>query len=176
MKSQILYFLGWFYYKNNDILTAKNKLKKCIKLKYRSSVKPPASELLSYIWNYHIRPRWWQWWLFTPTYSWLNWPKKILFFCIVLLLVALLFYPFIPEGTLTNFIIQNIQDMASNQIVYISAIVFLIFLLLSPSLVRFKVKVFEFELLPPPSFNPKLSPIIIENKLRENENFLSDSL
>ncbi len=48
----ILYFLGYFYYKINDMFTAKEKLEECIKLK--STIKKPASKLLENIWKFQI--------------------------------------------------------------------------------------------------------------------------
>ncbi len=94
MRAYVLYFLGHFYLKSNDIFTAKEKLEECIKLKSKSSIEAPARELLGNIWNYRIKPLWWRWWLNSPLYCW---PKRIGFSILLLLILALLLlHPFIP--------------------------------------------------------------------------------
>jgi len=94
IRAYVLYFLGHFYLKGNDIFTSKEKLEECIKLKSKSSIESPARELLGNIWNYRIRPPWWRWWLNSPLH---RLPKKIGFFILLLLILALLLlHPFIP--------------------------------------------------------------------------------
>ena len=100
LRSIILYFLGCFYYKGNDFIKSKEYLKECIEeLAKCKKTKPPlkssAKELLNHIWNYKMRPPWWRWWLYAPTF---NLSKKIIFWIIIIAIVFamsnLLSHPF----------------------------------------------------------------------------------
>jgi len=143
VRAYILYFLGCFYHKSRDVFSAKERLKECVSLKSKSPVEPRARELLHNIWNYAIRPPWWRWWWKSPLNCWL---KRIgLAFLLFSIFSLLLLHPFIPEWLPVNWSI------------YIILIAFLIFLLLSPSIERIKIKPIEVELRSPPSFEPAFS-------------------
>jgi len=159
IRAYVLYFLGHFYLKSNDIFTAKEKLEECIKLK--SSIKAPARELLGNIWNYRIRPPWWRWWLSSPLYRWL---KRIGFSILLLLILLisalLLLHPFIPGW---------FPSLQTNWSLYVFLIVFLIIILVSPSIEHIQARDIEVELRSPPPYEPILLPVAMEEKMKEIE-------
>jgi len=158
IRADVLYFLGHFYLKSNDIFTAKEKLEECVKLKSKSSIKAPAREWLGNIWNYRIRPPWWRWWLNSPLY---RWPKRIGFFILLLFILfifaLLLLHPFIPEW---------FSSLQINWSLYIFLIVLLIIILLSPNIEHIQTKGIEVVLHSPPSIEPVLSPMIMEKIMK----------
>lgn len=171
LKACILYFLGCFYHKNGDISAAKEKLLECINLRswreklkeyINPRLKPPitkrASELLSTIWNYEMRPAWWQWWLSSPLFTW---PKRGLFVMLLSSIFSLVvLHPFIPIWF----------SIEINWSIYVLSIVFLIFILLSPGIQTIRAEGFGLELrsrLPSdvhsePPFELALSPSMME--------------
>jgi len=158
IKAYVLYFLGHFYLKSNDIFTAKEKLEECIKLKSKSSIEAPARELLDNIWNYRIKPPWWRWWLSSPLYRWL---KRIGFSILLLLILALfLLHPFIPGW---------FPSLQINWSLYAFLIVFLIIILVSPSIEHIRARDIEVELHSPPPYEPVLSPVIMGEIMKEIE-------
>ena len=158
MRAYVLYFLGHFYLKSNDIFTAKEKLEECIKLKSKSSIEAPARELLGNIWNYRIKPLWWRWWLNSPLYCW---PKRIGFSILLLLIFALLLlHPFIPGW---------FPSIQINWSLYVFLIVFLIIILVSPSIEHIRTRDIEVELHSPPPFEPVLLPVAMEEIMKEIE-------
>jgi len=164
LKACILYFLGYFYYKNNDIYAATERLEECTKLrswkdlfKSKSSVERRACNLLDNLWNYTIRPPWWKWWLYSPFNRWV---KRILFSILLLSIFSLLLFHL--------FFTENLEFIAQNWIFYIASAILLFFFLLSPHIQRFKTKeVGEIELLSPPTFKPFLSPSMMKTKIEE---------
>ena len=156
LREYILYFLGCFYYKSNDIFAAKEKLKECVSLKSKLQIKDTARELLDYIWNYTIRPSWWRWWLASP----LNcWRRRIVFaFLQIAIFSLLLFHPFNPVC---------FPVISVNWSIYMILIALLIVFLFSPGIESLRVRDFEVKLHTPPSFEPVLSPSMMENKIRE---------
>ncbi|PNS00585.1 hypothetical protein X928_04760 [Petrotoga miotherma DSM 10691] len=158
MRAYVLYFLGHFYLKSNDILTAKEKLEECIKLKSKSSIKASARELLGNIWNYRIKPPWWRWWLNSPLY---RWPKRFGFSILLLLISALLLlHPFIPGW---------FPLLQINWSLYAFLIVLLIIILFLPNIKRIQIKGIEVELQSPPPYEPVLSPTVMEEIMKEIE-------
>ena len=156
IRAYVLYFLGHFYLKGNDIFTAKEKLEECIKLK--SSIKTPARELLNNIWNYRIRPPWWRWWLSSPLHRWL---KRIGFFFLLLIISALLLlHPFISGW---------FPSLQINWSLYVFLIVFLIIILASPSIEHIRARDIEVELRSPPPYESVLSPVVMEEIMKEIE-------
>ena len=160
LKAFILYVLGYFYYKNGDIFAAKERLEDCIGLESKmeklkrifgskSFVRPRTRDLLNYIWDYEIKPSWWRWWLFSPTW---HWPKRILFFLFLLPIpFLLLFHPVIPtfsESIVTDWRISGV------------IVALLILILLSPNIEKIKVKDIEMEMRSPPVFETFLPPLI----------------
>ncbi len=145
VRAYILYFLGSFYYKINDIFTAKEKLEECIKLK--STIKKPARKLLENIWNIQIRPNWIEWWLTSPIHCW---KKRIIFFIISVFIFRLFQYP-----------IMN-PEFNTNWTPYYFCIILLFIILISPRIKSFKVKEFEIEMHSPPPFEFILSPSTME--------------
>ncbi len=158
IRAYVLYFLGHFYLKSNDIFTAKEKLEECIKLKSKSPIKVPARELLGNIWNYRIRPPWWRWWLNSPLYRWL---KRIGFSILLLLISALLLlHPFIPGW---------FPSLQINWSLYVFLIVLLTIILLLPNIGHIRTRDIEVELRSPPPYEPVLLPVAMEEKMKEIE-------
>ncbi|MBE9595114.1 MAG: hypothetical protein IMF19_16740, partial [Proteobacteria bacterium] len=146
-RANILYYLGYFYYKNKDLFAAKEKLKECILLKSKSLIVPRAHELLWNIWNYEIRPPWWRWWLSSPLYCRL---KRIVFALLLSIPSLLLICTLIPE---------EFHSITVNGPIPIILIALSIFFLFSPSIKSIKTKEIEIELLnSPPSFELVLKP------------------
>jgi len=161
IRAYVLYFLGHFYLKGNDIFTAKEKLEECIKLK--SPIKVPARELLGNVWNYRIKPSWWRWWFNSPLY---RWPKRFGFSILLLLILALLLlHPFIPGW---------FPSLQINWSLYVFLIVLLIIILLSPSIEHIRARDIEVELRSPPPI-PVLSPMVMEKEMKEIEAKYLDS-
>lgn len=162
LKTNILYYLGYFYYKNGDIFAAKERLEDCMKLESKieklekliglaeSPIKQRTCDLLNYIWDYEIKPTWWRWWLFSPTCCWL---KRTLFFLIIPFIpILLLFYPLIPE---------KLPYIKVGWHIYSIIVLILILILLLPDIEKIKVKDVEIELRSPPLFEPFLSPLVM---------------
>ena len=196
LRSCILYFLGYFYYRSGDIFAAKERLEDCVKLESKmrklkefiksessmkklkelfrpkSSVKPRTCELLNHIWTYKIKPSWWSWWLSSP----LNrWTKRIVFFFLLIPIFSLLLYLVIPDSMLlikgdlfvyATFISGSISFIEKNLSAYALLVSLSLFLLLSPFITKIKVKEFEAELSSPPVLEPFISPSMIEEKLQ----------
>jgi tetratricopeptide (TPR) repeat protein len=159
-RAYILYLLGYFYYKSKDIFTAKEKLEECVR-KSRYSIKSTACELLENIRNYQIRPNWMYWWLASPLHCGI----KIIVFIILLLSIFASFFlhPFIPLW---------FPSLQINLTLHIFFIAFLIFILISPSVERFKVKEFEVEMHSTPPVEFVLSPATMEEKIEKLETHL----
>ena len=104
-KACILYFLGYFYYKCNDIFTAKEKLSDCIG--FRTKVRPRAEELLGVIWNRQIKPSWWNWWWSSPIYTK---TKRALFSLVLFLIVVFAFHALFPS------VIPSFAEILSEEI------------------------------------------------------------
>lgn len=163
MSAYILYFLGCFYLKSEDTFTAKEKLEECIRLKSKSPIETSARELLGNIWNYQIRPPWWRWWLNSPLNQW---PKRIGFFVLILFVFALLsLHPFIPGWFPSSQI---------NWTLYGLLITIMIIILISPSIEHIRVKDVEVVMASPPPFGPVLSPMVMEEKIKEIEEKYSE--
>ena len=145
VRAYILYFLGYFYYKIDDIFTAKETLEECIKLK--STIKKPARQLLENIWEFQIRPTWIKWWLASPIY---RWEKRNLFLIISGIIFIMFLYPIINPEVNTNWTL------------YYCSIIILIAILISNHIKRFKTKEFEIEMHSPPPFEFTLSPSTME--------------
>jgi hypothetical protein len=158
MRPYILYFLGCFYLKSEDIFTAKEKFEECIRLKSKSPIETYAREMLGNIWNYQIRPPWWRWWLNSPLYRCY---KRIGFFILILLVFALLLlHPFIPGW---------FPFLQINWTLYGFLITILIIILISPSIEHIRVRDVEVVMCSPPPFGPVLSPMAMEEKIKEIE-------
>jgi tetratricopeptide (TPR) repeat protein len=180
LRASILYFLGYFYYKSKDFFTAKERLRDCVMLKSSkaigesvghqtirekltgifdpgSSIEKHARGLLESIWNSEIRPTWWCWWVSSPLYYW---TKRVLFILLISAIFSLLFlHPFIPRWF----------SVEVNWVIYAISIIFLIFILLSPTLKSITAEKFGFELRSPSSFDLVLSPSEMERRIRELE-------
>ncbi|WP_103899353.1 tetratricopeptide repeat protein [Petrotoga halophila] len=160
IRAYVLYFLGHFYLKSNDIFTAKEKLEECIKLKSKSPIEAPARELLDNIWNYQIRPSLWRWWFNSPLHRWLKRIGfSILLLLILLILALLLLHLFVPEWYLS---------IQINWSLSVFLIVFLIIILFLPNIKRIQIKDIEIELHSPPPI-PVLSPMVMEEEMKEIE-------
>lgn len=161
ISAYILYFLGCFYLKSKDAFTAKKKLEECISLKLKSHIKTSARTLLNNIWNYKIRPPWLRWWLNSPLFTW---PKRIVFFIlamfILFFLTLLLLHPFISWW---------FSSLQINWPLYGIFVISLIIILISPSIEYIKVRDFDLAMCSPPPFEPVLSPMVMEEKIKELE-------
>ena len=154
-QAPILYFLGYLYYKSEDIFTAKEKLEKCVKVKSSSSIKSAASELLKYIWNYQIRPTWFDWWLASPLHRQIN---RIVFF-IISLFVSVLFLAHL-------FIPMWFPELQINWTLNVFFITLLILIIASPNIERIKLKEIEIEMRTP--LSEFVSSIVnIEEKIKD---------
>lgn len=194
LREFILYFLGYFYYKSNDISRAKRRLEECIALESRrrrlwefidsgswknesfiltsselkwekfkrfitarSFIERDARELLNCIWRYKTEPTWWNWWLFSPIHRWL---KRTVLALVLFLLLLIILHLVIP-----GFLFLTSIDKSF----YVVFIVTLIFFLLSPSIWSVKIKDVQVELHSPPSLEPILSPLEMEEGIRRIE-------
>ncbi|AKB25194.1 hypothetical protein MSMTP_1725 [Methanosarcina sp. MTP4] len=175
-----LYFIGCFYYKINDLFSAKEKLKQCVELCETSEdqnktltpellkVHTSACELLENIWTYQIKPPWWKWWLDYPVHS-RN--KKYTFYGLFSIILLMLFAPLIgslyliigPVLPVSNNIYSVLSAGASNVSInwtlYLLAVLFLIFVLLFPCIERIKGKDFEIKMNSPQELKFELYPV-----------------
>jgi len=178
VKVYVLYFLGCFYFKINDFYSALEKLEECINLKTKIGVENKAGYLLSSIWNYKIKPRWWRWWLFSPCYKW---TKRFIFTIVSLLLLIMLLLP-----TFWNLFSLFISPMNAYSIYsrpsfwsslfsssidietipYVFIITCLTFILLSPNIEKIKIKDIEVE-LPAPISSEIFPTVVFETSLKE---------
>ena len=127
-KSEILYFLGYFYYRANDFVSARINLEECLSYDPENRL---AKELLGGIWNYKIRPSWWHWWLGSPK-PLASRVKKAVFSIVCLAILA-----FFGVGVSTyGFTI---------------GLVFLIFVLVSPNVIYSGKREIKMELRQPSS-------------------------
>ncbi|MGC1121573.1 MAG: tetratricopeptide repeat protein [Candidatus Methanofastidiosia archaeon] len=156
----ILYNLGYFYFRNGDIFAAKERLEECVKLESavkklervfgsKSYSKPRTRDLLNYVWDCKIKPTWWRWWLFSPTWCW---PKRILFFLFLLPIpLLLLFHPLISK---------HVPFVQVGWPIYSSVVLLLILILVSPNVEKITVKEIEMKVQSPPVFETFLPPWI----------------
>ncbi|WP_440955368.1 tetratricopeptide repeat protein [Methanosarcina sp. Mfa9] len=156
IQAYILYFLGGFYYKCDDVFTAMEKLEKCVELKPCTEIQNSANELIDYIWNYQIRPIWWKWWLYSPVKTW---SKRVLFLVLFSLILVLVIYPFIDPG-----IFKNIDST-----LYVFFVLIPILLLVSPCIRFITGKGLELKMNLEPSVKFEFSHAIVEIKLLELE-------
>jgi len=223
LRECILYFLGYFYYKSNDIFTAKERLEECTKMESRwkkvdeffsplpwreylkkafcpiswvkglweiitselqreklkrfitakSRTERRARELLNHIWKYKLKPAWWRRWWSSPVHRWL---KRTIFLLLLLPILSFLFYPFVPEGiyiTKENLFVyimlvpSSVFSIKENLDVYAALVSISIFFLLLPSIEKIRAKEIDVEMSSPPSFEPFISPSMIEEKIGE---------
>ncbi|CAD6494858.1 MAG: hypothetical protein LAKADJCE_00976 [Candidatus Argoarchaeum ethanivorans] len=158
IRPYVLYFLGCFYFKSKDIFAAKEKLEECIRLKSKSSIETSARELLGNIWNYQIRPPWWRWWLNSPFY---RWHKRIGFIILSLSIFALLLlHPFISGW---------FPPLQINWSLYVFLIALLVAILISPNIERIGARDIEVSLHSPPPLKHVLSPLVMEEGIKELE-------
>jgi tetratricopeptide (TPR) repeat protein len=152
LKTYFLYYLGFFYYRNNDYYTAKEKLKNCMELNPCNKLKKKVVDLLDHIWKHKIDVLWWHRWLKSPFYGTLN---KILFVFIIMALSGLLaIFPFISG--LSETLLQVGWPMSA------LLVLFFIFIVLSPSMLHSKRDPSGFYLLEPPASEPRLSTIMMK--------------
>jgi len=155
IKAHILYFLGYFYYLGNDLLKAKDKLIKCLRIE--SSVNVDAQKFLNYIWDFNIKPFWWRWWWYSPLN---NKRRRFVFICLLsIIFILFLFHPFI-----SNWINKDL-----NWSVYTLFIIFLILILFFPSIESIRTREFDLKLQTPPTYGFVLSHPAFESKLNELE-------
>lgn len=157
--SGTLLFLGCFYARHDDLLSAKENLIECADNCDDSILKSKATELLSLIWERGIRPSWYTWWTNSPKALAGKWKKLLFFTSIILLLIlsmALVLHPILND---------NFKHLINwNLYVFIIGFVFLI--LISPSATKIKTSQFEVELHIPHPLEGVPAPAKLESALR----------
>ncbi len=149
-KAEVFYWLGLLYFKMGDLLSAKGKLMEALALNQRHE---RARALLGYIWNFRMRPTWWQWWFCSPRHL-RRW-QKIVGGCVIMLLLGVEVFVLL---------LYSLSWQAYSLLTGI-----LVFSLLSPLLRRFKIGPLEVDIEPPIEFEPRTLPITMELSLRELE-------
>jgi tetratricopeptide (TPR) repeat protein len=150
--AHVLFFSGYFFYKCQDFLSAKEKLKQCVKQK--SSIKRTAKTLLRDVWNNKIKPSWWRWWLASPVACW---SKRIGFVLLCSSAIALLFL---------HFLLSELSiSLRLNWIICFVASALLIVTIISPSIERIKASEIEIELRTPPACEFVLPPSVMEQNI-----------
>ena len=176
IRACILYFLGYFYYKNKDIFAAKENLIECIELVKRKRSKKfmgenlkrgkpkeftrseflmeeRARELLKNIWCNTIKPSWWEWWLYSPFYRWV---KRIAFALISSSIFLLLLHSLVPQ------ILSFIQ---MEWPIYVTVMGLLILIIVSPNIESIRAKEIDIKLRSPPALEPFLSPSFMQERI-----------
>lgn len=163
----ILYLLGNFYAKIPDFSIAIVKLKDCLSIKIKSPIKDYAKSLMMNIWENLIRPSWLKWWWDSPN----NLKRKrVIFLLIWAAIVSLiLVHPFVQP-----FVSNIYEDSMVNWTLYILLISLLISALVLPSIKTFKAADLEIELKASTSFEPIISPSIIEEYIKQIEKVSSE--
>ncbi|MCF8219190.1 MAG: tetratricopeptide repeat protein [Bacteroidales bacterium] len=144
LKSYVLYMLGFFYYKTQDYISAKENLLECLKSNSDKSVKRNATHLLGYIWEYKIKPPWWRWWFAAPVYKW---PKRAIFFGIIATTFVGFMHLIFDKIPIFNY------DLGLVQLPTLSFILVMLLVLFAPNLKYLKIKDFEAELMSPINFS-----------------------
>ena len=132
-RANILYLLGYFYYKIHDNFASEEVLEECVKIK--STIKNPARKLLDEFWNYQTKPNVIEWWLASPLHCW----KKRFIFSVLSLSILLLFL--IPISD---------PDYKENWTPYYFFIVFIFIIIILPRIESFKAKELEVKFTLPP--------------------------
>ena len=180
-----LFLLGYIYFKCNDLVSSKGVLSECVCVSNAEETtirtKNDASEMLNYIWEQHINPPFWRWWLFAPVNSSL---KQIGFItCLFFLAGGLLpscmnfFVSSLIKTFLYLFQVGNyfnshsfapfIFDSATIRIIYLIVLLGIIMLPNIQKIKWIKVKDYEVELKAPPPLFINLSPARIGASLLE---------
>ncbi len=161
VRACVLYFLGCFYCKTEDFLTAKERLRECVRLKAGSPVTTSANDLLEYIWKYQIKPPIWKWWWKSPFLLSDTLRKKIGFvviaFFIFLLLVV---HPLVASFT------PRTLGAGVEWSFYTLLIIFLFFILVSPIVENFKGENIEIKMQAPPMLTVDMTPSMFETIIR----------
>lgn len=155
LRAHALYFLAYLYFRCDDAINAKDRLKKCVQL--NSKFKKSAQYFLSYLWDYEIKPPIWRWWLFSPLYTCI---RRIIFVVVISFIFFLfLFHPCIWGLSMSICKIFHICNylIEVNWTVYILLISFLTLILLLPVIHRFKLHDIEFEFNAPSHFDILIS-------------------
>lgn len=178
IKAYALYFLGIYYYKIGNFPRAKDKFEECPSLKSGSPIEKIAKKHLEYLWNYQLKPSWWEWWLKDPLHPL---SKKIIFSVLSLIIIGLLFpemvigflsfLSILSEELLTHPLIVTIYNTVDSinweksYGRYALTVGLLLFILLSPSIYRIVGKDIEIEIQSPTltsiEFYPEIPPFKI---------------
>ena len=154
LMAKILYFKGYCYYKLNDYDKAIEKFKICYGVDMLDEMK--SREALLLIWKSKTKPSLPRWWWSTPICPW---PKRIIFFTLLLLLFGLiLVHPFIED---------LLSPKTINWTIYIILILAVLATLVLPQIEKVKMSEIEFSLVPEATLEPVLSPIKFEEQLKQ---------
>jgi len=168
-KSTILYLLGYFYFRCGDMYTAKDKLTDSLKYNKNNSA---AKELLHNIWNYKMKPSYWQWWLTTPKP--LYGIFKIIAFIFICLVAIYFIFNCIATASGSDILLQFTfaQTIITLPAVHIElaqeivVLTLLMLILLSPNLLYLKTSDVEVHLSQPPDIDLIRALTALEEKIR----------
>jgi hypothetical protein len=152
----VRYFLGYLYFKANDLFSAKEILIECINT--RSSnlsndekiIREEAKDFLTYIWEQRIKPSFWRWWWYSPN---LKDEKRILFIAIS----GLITWAFFNIGLCFPLFHIIYIEGTTLQVLFVLT---LVAILLIPNIQKFRAKEYEVELKSAPTdFNISTSKL-----------------
>ena len=178
LKSEVLYFKGYCYFKLGDYGAAYDKFYKSVKCattddnRQRDALLKKRDALVN-VWKNNIRPPIWQWWWNDPVKKL---PKRIVSLAILIMISGIVFFhqfiPIVSNKILLFFkpdvLIENVNADFTMYIVFLIA---LIISLLLPQIERIKSSDFEIELYPPSSLGLSLPHIQLENTLADKASY-----
>ena len=156
-----LLFLGCFYSRHKDFLSAKENLIECLELPTKNIVKPKVRELLNIVWNLQLKPSWRDWWTKSPKMLGGR-IKKYIFYGLVLVLICLLIFIFLHPLIK----ILSPESLEYNWSLYLFLIGVIIAIILSPNAESIKTGQIEVELYVPHPLEGVPAPAIIEEHMR----------
>lgn len=150
VRQKTMYFLGCAYARSHDFTAALTALTEGIAINPASPVAALARSLLDQVWNTHIKPPWWKWWLQSPVY--LGGRLKVALFGVIFLLFVslLLFFLFHPFISMTFPGVTVTPDWSV--LLFVAGL--LLVVILSPSVEQIKTKEIEVKVHATPPVQP----------------------